>query len=87
MPRKNDMENIFRMYMDQNSTWINFLDDNFKLMNNLDETLNKLKCMDGINSKTVMTNENHISMGEIYKKDEIFGWTWSMNELLDDNWN
>jgi hypothetical protein len=43
--------------------------------------------MDGINSKTVMTNENHISMGEIYKKDEIFGWTWSMNELLDDNWN
>ncbi len=87
MPRKNDMENIFHMYMDQNSTWINFLDDNFKLMNNLDETFNKLKCTDGTHSKTIMKNENHISMDESYKKDEIFGWMWSMNELLDDNWN
>jgi hypothetical protein len=34
-----------------------------------------------------MKNENHISMDESYKKDEIFGWMWSMNELLDDNWN
>ncbi len=33
-----------------------------------------------------MTNENHIYMHESYKNDEIFEWTWSMNELLDDNW-
>jgi len=52
---------------------MNFWDDNYKLMNNLDETFNKLKCMDGINSKILMTNENHISMDESYKKDEIFG--------------
>jgi hypothetical protein len=25
------------------------------------------------------TNEN-------YKEHEIFGWTWSTNEFLDDNW-
>jgi hypothetical protein len=37
-------------------------------MNNLDETFNKLKCMDGTNSKTIMTNENHIYMDESYKK-------------------
>jgi hypothetical protein len=51
---------------------MHFLDDNYKL-NNLDETFNKLICMDGTNSKIVMTNENHISMDESYKKDEIFG--------------
>jgi hypothetical protein len=39
-----------------------------------------LKCMDGTNSKTVVLDENHIYM------DEIFGWMWSMNELWDDNW-
>jgi hypothetical protein len=27
------------------------LDDNYKLMNNLDEPFDRLKCMDGINSK------------------------------------
>jgi hypothetical protein len=27
--------------------------------------------MDGINSKTIMTDENHIYMDESYKKDEI----------------
>ncbi len=53
--------------------------------NNVDETFDILKCMDGINSKTVMMNENHIYMDESYMKDEIFGWTWNMNELLDDN--
>jgi hypothetical protein len=42
-------------------------------MNNLDETFNKLKCTDGTHSKTIMKNENHISMDESYKKDEIFG--------------
>ncbi len=54
-------------------------------MNYLDEKFNRLKCMDGINSKTIMPNENHIYIDESYKNDEIFGWTWSMNELLDDN--
>jgi hypothetical protein len=33
-------------------------------MNNLDETFDKLKCMDGTNSKTIMMNENHIYMDE-----------------------
>jgi hypothetical protein len=42
--------------------------------------------MDGINSKIVMSDENHIHMDERYKKEEIFGWTWSMNEHMDDNW-
>jgi hypothetical protein len=62
------------------------LDDNYKLTNNLDEKIDMLKCMDGINSKTIVSNENHIYMDDNYKKDEIFGWTWNMNELLDDNW-
>jgi hypothetical protein len=52
---------------------MNFLDDNYKLINNLNETFDKLKCMDGTNSKTIMTDENHIYMDESYKKDEIFG--------------
>jgi hypothetical protein len=52
---------------------MNFLDDNYKLMNNLNEKFNKLKCMDGTNSKIVMSNENHIYMNESYTKDEIFG--------------
>jgi hypothetical protein len=47
------------------------LDDNYKLINNLDQTFDRLKCMDGINSKTVMTCENNIYMDESYKKDEI----------------
>jgi hypothetical protein len=29
--------------------------------------------MDGINSKTIMTDESHIYMDESYKMDEIFG--------------
>ncbi len=65
---------------------MNFLDDNYKLMNYLEEKFNKLKCKDGTNSKIVMSNENHIYMDESYKKDEIFGWTWNMNQLLDANW-
>jgi hypothetical protein len=52
---------------------MNFLDDNYKLMNYLDENFDKLKCMDGINSKTIMLDENHIYIDESYKKDEIFG--------------
>jgi hypothetical protein len=51
---------------------MNFLDDNYKLMNYLEEKF-KLKCMGGTNSKIVMLNENHIYMDESYQKDEIFG--------------
>jgi hypothetical protein len=61
------------------------MDDNYKLTNYLDENFDKLKCMDETNSKIVMPNENHIYMDESYKNDEIFGWRWSMNELLDGN--
>jgi hypothetical protein len=42
-------------------------------MKNLDAKFDKLKCMDGTNSKTVMLDENHTYMDENYKKDEIFG--------------
>jgi hypothetical protein len=52
---------------------MNFLNDNYKLKNNVDETFDILKCMDGINSKTIMMDENHIYMVESYMKDEIFG--------------
>jgi hypothetical protein len=48
------------------------LDDNYKLTNNLDEIFDRLKCMDGTNSKIIMLDENHIYMDESYKKDEIF---------------
>jgi hypothetical protein len=33
----------------------------------LDERFNKLKCMDEINSKIVMWNENHMYMDESYQ--------------------
>ncbi len=52
---------------------MNFLDDNYKLTNNLDENFDRLKCMDGANSKTIMLDENHIHMDERLQKDEIFG--------------
>jgi hypothetical protein len=39
----------------------------------LDEIFDKLKYMDGINSKLIMSNENHMYMEENYKNDEIFG--------------
>jgi hypothetical protein len=51
---------------------MNFLDDNYKLTNNLDENFDRLKCMDGTNSKTIMLDENRIYMDESYKNDEIF---------------
>jgi hypothetical protein len=44
---------------------MNFLDDNYKLTNNLDGKFDMLQCMDGTNSKIVMLDEN-------YKNDEIF---------------
>jgi hypothetical protein len=42
--------------LDESWTSMNFLDDNYKLTNNLDERFNSLKCMDGTNSKIVMLN-------------------------------
>ncbi len=72
------MENIFsrvhgwKAQMDEKFGWKlnikNFLDDNYKLTNNLDETFDNLKCMDGINFKTIMMDENHIYMDESYKR-------------------
>jgi hypothetical protein len=41
-----------------------FLDDNYKLANYLDENFDKLKCIDGTDFKIVMPNENHIYMDE-----------------------
>jgi len=64
---------------------MNFLDDNYKLTNNLDENFDKLKCMEGTNSKTIVPNENHIYMDESYKMDEIW-MNVEHDELLDDNW-
>jgi len=52
----------------------------------LDENFAKLKCMHETNSKIVMLDENHMYMDESYKKHEIFGSMWSMNDILDDNW-
>jgi hypothetical protein len=43
--------------------------------------------MDEINSKIIMLDEKHKYIHESYKMDEIFGWTWCMNELLDDYGN
>ncbi len=42
-------------------------------MNYLDENFDRLKCMDGINSKIVMLDENHVYM------DEKKGWNTWMN--------
>jgi len=49
---------------------MNLLDDNYKLTNKLDEKFDKLKCMDGTNSKTIVLNENHIYMDEIWMNVE-----------------
>ncbi len=55
--------------MDEKFGWklnINgFLDDNYKLTNYLDEKFDKLKCMDGTDSKIIMLDENHIYMDEL----------------------
>ncbi len=56
-------------------------------MNCLDEKIDMLKCMDEINSKIIMLDEKHKYIHESYKMDEMFGWTWCMNELLDDYGN
>ncbi len=63
--------------LDEIWTSMNLLDDNYKLTNNLDEKFDKLKCMDGTNSKTIVLNENHIYMDEIWMNVEhewTFGW-------------
>jgi hypothetical protein len=39
----------------------------------LDEIFGKLKYMDETNSKTIMSDENHMYMNDNYKKHEIFG--------------
>jgi hypothetical protein len=44
-----------------------------------------VKCMDEIDSKTIMLNEIHMSMDQSYKMDEIFGWKSNNNELF--GWN
>jgi hypothetical protein len=38
---------------------MNFLDDNYKLTNNLDEPFDRLKCMDGTNSKRMKCLDKH----------------------------
>jgi hypothetical protein len=53
--------------------WMKVLDDNYKLTNYLDEKIDRSKCMDGINSKTIMSDENHIYIDESYPINEIFG--------------
>ncbi len=55
--------------LDESWTPMNFLDDNTSWQINLDEKFDKLKFMDGTNSKIVMSDENHIYMDESYKKD------------------
>jgi hypothetical protein len=42
-------------------------------MNCLDEKFDKFKCMDEINSKIIMSDENHMYINKNYKMDEIFG--------------
>ncbi len=50
-----------------------------QITNCLDERFDRVKCMDEINSKTIMLNENHMYMDEITEMMKYF------NELLDDN--
>jgi hypothetical protein len=38
------------------------------MTNNLDGKIDGLKCVDGINSKIIMPDENHMYMDENYKK-------------------
>ncbi len=76
--------------LDESWTSMDFLDNNYKLTNYLDEKFDMLKCMDGINSKTIMLDENHIYMDESYKRmkylDERGTW---MNfwMIIKNKWN
>jgi hypothetical protein len=76
MPHRNDVKNIFPHV----HGWKSKLDEMFGWQ------IIRLKCIDEIISKTIMSNENHMYMDESYKKHEILGWAWSMNDILDDNW-
>ncbi len=67
---------FFHVYMDESPNWMKCLDERFI----------KLKCIDEIISKQIISNENHMYMDESYKKHEILGWVRSMNDILDDNW-
>jgi hypothetical protein len=46
---------------------MNFLDDKYKGTIFLDENSCWLKCMDEINSRTIMPDGNHVNMDENYK--------------------
>ncbi len=54
-------------------------------MNCLDEKFDKLKCMDEINSKIIMLDENHMYINESYKMDEIFGWNFHLVGCMDES--
>jgi hypothetical protein len=45
-----------------------FLDDNYKLTNNLDEKFDKLKCMDGITFKIVMPDKTTFIWMKVTKR-------------------
>jgi hypothetical protein len=49
--------------MDESPNWMKCLDERFI----------KLKCIDEIISKQIISNENHMYMDESYKKHEILG--------------
>jgi hypothetical protein len=66
--------------LDGSWTSMNLLDGNYKLTNNLDETFDSLKCMDGTNSKTIMSYENRIYMDENDKR-------WNIWMMIGNRWN
>jgi hypothetical protein len=78
MPHKNDVENIFphvhgwksqngwKVWMKIEHQWTFWMIITSSQIV-LDERFNKLKCMDEINSKIVMWDENHMYMDESYK--------------------
>ncbi len=93
MPHKNDMENIFphvhgwnsknrwNVWMKVEHQWIFWMIITSRWIIQMKD----LSCMDETNYKTIMLDENHMYMDESYK-NEIFGWMWNMNDILDDNW-
>jgi len=94
MPPRNDVENIFphvhgwksenewNVWMKVEHQWTFWMIITSRRIVWMKDSM---KCMDKTNSKTFMVDENHMYMDESYKNHEIFGWTWNMNELLDDN--
>jgi hypothetical protein len=47
---------------------MNFLDDNYKLTNNLDEKFDKLKCTDGTTFKIVMLDKTTFIWMKVTKR-------------------